>query len=367
MMDVSSAACPDYVPAGEPALAAEESSSLSRYGYTRAAFNEIERFTGQASNSTALLEAVTEAHSREAAIQFDSVLIGPPLNEVPDITGFMRAAFFIIATGGYVICHLESADQRSSRLFGSNPTGSERLLWILDYLLHRVIPRLGLTRAFYRFLWPNHRVLSRAEALGRVVHAGYALKATFESAGQFFIIAQRETATFIERPAPSKGVLFKMNRVGQFGRVICVYKLRTMHPYSEYLQEYMHRNHGLDVGGKFKHDFRIISPGRFMRKYWLDEIPMLLNLLKGDIKLVGVRPLSMQYFSLYPQEARTLRMNYKPGLIPPYYADLPKDFEAIVESELRYLKSYNQAPYLTDAKYLCQIAYNILWKRAYSK
>jgi len=66
-----------------------------------------------------------------------------------------------------------------------------------------------------------------------------------------------------------------------------------------------------------------------MRRLWLDELPMLYNWLKGDLGLVGVRPLSYQYLSLYDRELRELRelrKKVRPGLVPPYYADLPDTF-----------------------------------------
>ena len=75
-----------------------------------------------------------------------------------------------------------------------------------------------------------------------------------------------------------------------------------MHPYSEFLQAYIYDRYSLQEGGKFNHDIRVTTLGRFMRKCWLDELPMLLNLIKGNMKLVGVRPISKHYFSLYSQE-----------------------------------------------------------------
>ena len=84
-----------------------------------------------------------------------------------------------------------------------------------------------------------------------------------------------------------------------------------MHPYSEYLQEFVYTKNRLTQGGKFKDDFRISSWGRLLRKLWIDELPMILNLLKGEIKLVGVRPVSAHYLSLYTSEFQTRRQNYR--------------------------------------------------------
>lgn len=124
---------------------------------------------------------------------------------------------------------------------------------------------------------------------------------------------------------------------------------------------------GLESSGKFKNDFRITTPGKWMRKYWIDELPMLINVLKGDMKLVGVRPLSAQYFNLYPEDVQRERCRYKPGLLPPFYADIPNTFPEIVESERRYLQAYSRSPLKTDLSYVLKIGYNIFWKRVSSK
>ncbi|MFP4367443.1 MAG: sugar transferase [Bacteroidales bacterium] len=140
-----------------------------------------------------------------------------------------------------------------------------------------------------------------------------------------------------------------------------------MHPYAEYLQDYIFENNNLDNGGKYKDDFRVTSVGRLMRALWIDELPMLFNLLKGDVKLVGVRPLSSNYFNLYDAELREKRIRFKPGLVPPFYADMPGTLEEIQQSELRYLQASEKSPFLTDLRYLRKAAWNIVIKKARSK
>ena len=163
------------------------------------------------------------------------------------------------------------------------------------------------------------------------------------------------------------GSLVKLNRVGKDGRKFQVYKFRTMHPYSEFLQQYIYERYSLQEGGKFNHDIRVTTLGRFLRKYWIDELPMFINLLKGDMKLVGVRPLSKQYFSLYSPELQELRVKFKPGLLPPFYADMPKTLDEIQESEMRYLrKCEQQGVFRTDWHYFWRIIYTIIFKRARS-
>ena len=109
-------------------------------------------------------------------------------------------------------------------------------------------------------------------------------------------------------------------------------------------------------------DLFITRVGRFLRKTWLDELPMLINWMKGDLKLVGVRPLSSHYFSLYSEELRALRIRTKPGLIPPFYADMPGTLDEIQESERRYLEQYLRSPFLTDWRYFWKAFRNIVFR-----
>ncbi|HKK41936.1 MAG TPA: hypothetical protein VJ963_05975, partial [Bacteroidales bacterium] len=57
---------------------------------------------------------------------------------------------------------------------------------------------------------------------------------------------------------------------------------------------------------------------------------------------------------------------YKPGLIPPFYADLPADLEAIQASEIKYLDSYDKSPVITDLIYFFKSGWNIMFRRARS-
>ena len=140
-----------------------------------------------------------------------------------------------------------------------------------------------------------------------------------------------------------------------------------MHPYSEYLQSYIHEKYDLEDSGKFKNDFRVTGWGRLFRKMWIDELPQLLNFLRGQLSLVGVRALSEQYFSLYPKDLQKLRIKFKPGLVPPYYADMPSSFEEIIESERKYLLKRQKKPISTQVSYFFKAWWNILFKGARSK
>jgi len=139
-----------------------------------------------------------------------------------------------------------------------------------------------------------------------------------------------------------------------------------MHPYSEYLQEFVYQHFSLKEGGKFNEDFRISQWGRLFRKLWIDELPMFINFFRGNMKLVGVRPLSKHYLSLYDGGVKEKRLKSKPGLVPPFYADMPATLDEIMISEERYLDSYLSNPIRTDIKYFFKAFYNIIIKRARS-
>jgi lipopolysaccharide/colanic/teichoic acid biosynthesis glycosyltransferase len=141
-----------------------------------------------------------------------------------------------------------------------------------------------------------------------------------------------------------------------------------MFTYSEYIQTYIYRYQSLQSGGKFKDDYRVTVWGRFLRKVWLDELPMVWNLLRGDIKLVGVRPLSKQYFNLYTPEMQELRIRTKPGLLPPFYYERksPETLEEVQESERRYLEAYLAHPFKTDWQYFWGIVGNIVFHKKHS-
>jgi hypothetical protein len=141
-----------------------------------------------------------------------------------------------------------------------------------------------------------------------------------------------------------------------------------MHPYSEFLQDYVYQTQGLQKGGKLNGDFRVTAWGKMMRKMWLDELPMLYNWLRGDLQFFGVRPLSAQYFGLYPPDLQELRSRVKPGLVPPFYAEdrLPRTVAEVCHSEWRYLDAYLRRPIRTQWGYFCRAAWNIVVKGARS-
>ena len=290
------------------------------------------------------------------------------INDVRYVNKFFETVNESLPGNGRYTCCVETKDLRKQRIFRKYPFPLNYLFYyFVDFPVKRVMPKLKVTRGLYFNLTRgNNRVITRAETLGRLISCGFEI-IDEEYIDNLCYITSEKVKEPVYDANPSYGPLIRLRRVGKDGRIIRVYKMRTMHPYSEYLQDYIYKRYNLDEGGKFREDFRISTQGRIMRKLWIDELPMLINWLRGDMKFVGVRPLSRQYFELYSEEHKKLRLRHKPGLVPPYYADMPKTLEEIEASEHRYLLAWEKHPFLTDWHYFWKAMYNIVFRKARSK
>jgi hypothetical protein len=82
--------------------------------------------------------------------------------------------------------------------------------------------------------------------------------------------------------------------------------------------------------------------------------------LKGEMKLVGLRPLSEVRYNQFPPDLKRKRILYKPGCIPPYVALKMPDDKANIEAERIYISDLAKHPYTTDVRYFVKAVYNIL-------
>jgi hypothetical protein len=288
------------------------------------------------------------------------------INDVRWINRYFLEVHERLSNGGYFLGRADTIATHKRHFFMKYPHYLAEVFYALHFVFFRVFPKLPQVRKLYFALTKGkNRMISRAEVLGRLSFCGFRIVGEKEIEDSLFFVAQKTKSPCIDQN-PSYGLLIRLKRAGLNGRMIEVYKLRTMYPYSEYLQEYIYRNQKLSDGGKINEDFRVTDWGGFIRKYWLDELPMLFNWIKGDLKLFGVRPLSGHYLSLYDEYVQKLRTKVKPGLVPPYYADLPKKIEDISNSEKRYIESYIEHPLRTQFLYFTRAVGNILFKGARS-
>jgi lipopolysaccharide/colanic/teichoic acid biosynthesis glycosyltransferase len=105
----------------------------------------------------------------------------------------------------------------------------------------------------------------------------------------------------LDSPGP---VFFRQERVGRFGNSFRIFKFRTMCLDAE------NKGRQITVG----EDPRITKSGRFLRKTKLDELPQLLNVITGEMSLVGPRPEVPRYVALYPAKVRELVLSVPPGI-----------------------------------------------------
>ena len=356
-----------HSPPGVSVLSVDELRKLIDEEIGRNAREYIENFVDLSSEETFISSTITRFNILKLPKEKYSAVINlKKINSFRWINKFLETVNDKLPLGGIYINSVEVYTNRKQRLLKKSFFPVNRIHYFFDVLFTRFIPKLPVAKKVYFALTKGkNRVLSKAETLGRLYSCGFEIIDEKNIGDKLFFVAQKKDKPVFDSN-PTYGPLIRLKRHGKNGELFNVYKLRTMHAYSEYLQEYIYKKNNLQKGGKFKDDFRITTEGRFFRKFWLDELPMFINVLKGEMKIVGVRPLSRHYFSLYSEELKQKRSKYKPGLVPPFYVDLPKTLEEIMDSEMRYLEAYEKNPLLTDIRYFFKAFYNIVFKKARS-
>jgi exopolysaccharide biosynthesis polyprenyl glycosylphosphotransferase len=147
-------------------------------------------------------------------------------------------------------------------------------------------------------------------------------------------------AVRLDSPGP---VLFRQVRVGRHGREFQIYKFRTMHVDAERrLAEIRHLNEQDGVLFKMRDDPRVTRVGRYLRRFSLDELPQLFNVVGGTMSLVGPRPPLQREVAAYPADARR-RLAVRPGMTGLWQvsgrSDLP--WEEAVRLDLRYVENWS--------------------------
>ena len=323
------------------------------------ACNFYEQFINIYSDKNLVIPKGEKLSTYSSFNNIQNVIILTKINNFRQINKHLEEVNSKLEIGGVLLGNFETFKARAKKKMVYKIPIVREVYFGLEFIFNRVFPKLPYVKNLYFTLTKGkNRLLSKTEALGRLVSCGFEIL-DFKNIDGINYFAVRKATEPAYDMNPSYGPLFKMKRVGKNGNIIGVYKLRTMHPYSEYLQEYIYNKNGSSNGDKINNDFRVTPWGKIIRKLWLDELPMLLNLLNGSVKLVGVRPLSVTKYNLYSEELKQLRIKSKPGLLPPFYADMPTSFEELMESEKRYLDQYFRSPFLTDLKYLKLIFVNI--------
>ncbi|HEX5974230.1 MAG TPA: sugar transferase, partial [Rubrobacteraceae bacterium] len=138
-------------------------------------------------------------------------------------------------------------------------------------------------------------------------------------------------------------VLFRQKRVGADGRVFICYMFRSMYEGAERRQAELETMNEADVPAfKIKDDPRVTPVGRFLRRWSIDELPQLVNVLKGEMSLVGPRPLPVRDFHLM-EEAHKRRLEAVPGMTGYWQISGRSNlsFEDMVRLDLYYIENWS--------------------------
>ncbi|WP_395734471.1 sugar transferase [Prosthecobacter sp.] len=150
-------------------------------------------------------------------------------------------------------------------------------------------------------------------------------------------------------------VFFKQERAGLYGKPFIMWKFRTMHQGAESQRQELEAHNEME-GPVFKitNDPRIFAFGRWLRRTSIDELPQLINVLRGEMSLVGPRPLPVYEIQRIEKHAQRRRLSVKPGLTCLWQVtgrNGIKNFEEWVALDLKYIDNWS---FWLDLKILAQ-------------
>lgn len=153
-------------------------------------------------------------------------------------------------------------------------------------------------------------------------------------------------AVGIKLSAPGP-VFYRQKRSGLYGREFGMWKFRTMYQDAERRLDEVKAAYGNEMDGpifKLENDPRIFPFGRILRKFSIDELPQLINVLKGEMSLVGPRPLPVYETEAFTSDAHRRRLSVLPGLTGYWQiagrSDI-KEFEKLVELDMYYIDHWS--------------------------
>lgn len=147
--------------------------------------------------------------------------------------------------------------------------------------------------------------------------------------------------------SPGAPVFFSQMRAGRYGQPFRMWKFRTMVADAEKMLNQVKEDHGNQMDGpvfKLHHDPRIFPFGAFLRKYSIDELPQLLNVVTGEMSLVGPRPLPVYEVDAFCELSHRRRLSVKPGITCEWQAggrNSITSFEEWVAMDLKYIDNWS--------------------------
>lgn len=177
-------------------------------------------------------------------------------------------------------------------------------------------------------------------------------KGIIDRGGSFFLIAATLPLWIIaligiKIASPGAPVLFSQMRAGRYGKPFRMWKFRTMVSNAEELLDQIKKERGNQMDGpvfKLEHDPRIFPFGSMLRKFSIDELPQLFNVMMGDMSLVGPRPLPLYEVEAFCEISHRRRLSVKPGITCEWQVggrNKITSFEDWVAMDLRYIDNWS--------------------------
>jgi exopolysaccharide biosynthesis polyprenyl glycosylphosphotransferase len=147
--------------------------------------------------------------------------------------------------------------------------------------------------------------------------------------------------------SPGAPVFFSQLRAGRYGRPFRMWKFRTMVANAETMLDQIKKDHGNQMDGpvfKLHNDPRIFAFGAFLRKLSIDELPQLLNVVTGEMSLVGPRPLPLYEVEAFCELSHRRRLSVKPGITCEWQAggrNTITSFDEWVAMDLNYIDNWS--------------------------
>jgi exopolysaccharide biosynthesis polyprenyl glycosylphosphotransferase len=229
-----------------------------------------------------------------------------------------------------------------------SPEALRRLSWALDRVGAQLVvvpglvevsgpritlrPTAGLSLLELEVAAPRRRLVAKA-VLDRVAGFGILLAVSP-------IIAASALAVRLTSPGPA---FYRQTRVGVDGATFTMWKLRSMYIDADRRRDQLaERSDGNGILFKMRDDPRVTPVGRFLRRYSLDELPQLLNVVRGDMSLVGPRPPLGEEVARY-EDAAHRRLRVRPGLTGLWQVSGRSDlsWEESVRLDLRYVDNWS--------------------------
>lgn len=290
-----------------------------------------------------VLDELKKIHylSVEYIILIDKDMSGQYIDGIPVVAnmGSMESTLKNIPVDGAFI-HISNADDDIEKIMQwLHPMGIKIHLDIQEYGYEFGKKRFEYMGIYGVLTYSNYEYVIRDVVIKRIMDV---------CGGAMLFLAMCITLPFVafgiawQSPGP---IFFKQTRIGKNGRKFQIYKFRSMYMDAEERKaELMAKNEmGSDYMFKIKDDPRIFPVGKLIRRMSIDELPQAINIIKGDMSLVGTRPPTESEFGMYNPYHRR-RISIKPGLTGLWQVSgrsTITDFDEIVKLDCEYIDNWN--------------------------